>query len=35
MDRGEEPSSVKMNAEIVAFRYRGSAAQSTTKEPGK
>lgn len=31
--RGEEPSSVKMNAEVVAFRYRGSAAKA--KEPGK
>lgn len=31
--RGDEPSAVKMNAEIVAFRYRGAAAQS--KEPGK
>lgn len=32
--RGDEPSAVKMNAEIVAFRYRGAAAQQT-KEPGK
>ena len=32
--RGEEPSSTKMNAEIVAFRYRGASSQQT-KEPGK